>query len=166
MRARVAARSPMSVASLRRRRRPSKSSTSVRVLLASFVAARSTMHGALRWTMEAGKPDGMAPIAMRNPLRMRPGGIRKIHRCCCLQFSVVTAPEYRSVCRLAVRNPFAQRGVTKRATIFLSKLVRVLLHYLSPVIAPFEPTSVPAGIDGRLRRVTVDSKSAACNDVH
>ena len=47
------------------------------------------------------EPDGMPPIATRNPLRIGPGTTRKILR---LQFSVA-APGYRSVCRLAIRNP-------------------------------------------------------------
>ena len=37
----------------------------------------------------AREPDGMPPIAMRNPLRIGPGTTRKILR---LQFSVETAP--------------------------------------------------------------------------
>jgi hypothetical protein len=47
----------------------------------------------------------MPLIAMRNPLRIGPGATARSCRCCGLQCSVETAPGYRSVCRLAIRNP-------------------------------------------------------------
>jgi len=50
-------------------------------------------------------PDGMPPIAMRNPLRIGPGATRQILPLLRPQFSLETAPGYRSVLRLAIRNP-------------------------------------------------------------
>ena len=53
----------------------------------------------------------MPPIAMRNPLRIGPGATRQILLLLRPQFSLETAPGYRSVCRLAGRNPFADRSM-------------------------------------------------------
>ena len=49
-------------------------------------------------------PDGMPPIAMRNPLRIGPGATRQILPLLRPQFSLETAPGYRSACRLAMAN--------------------------------------------------------------
>jgi len=45
------------------------------------------------------------PLAMRNPLRIRPGATRKILPRLRPPVSAEMAPGYRSVCRLAIRNP-------------------------------------------------------------